>query len=136
MGGSRIAWAGSAVAPWGIALGLLVSITARADQDPSVYGSTFERNGRIERASAADAALASTTFGAPGARQAPLGAEPDEVLGRYLLLAAGGWSFHPGVNSAEGGKLQYPAVKRPSTSRVSPDWRTSSHRGSFAPCAD
>jgi spore germination cell wall hydrolase CwlJ-like protein len=33
MRGSRIAWAGSAVAPWGIALGFLVSITAQADQD-------------------------------------------------------------------------------------------------------
>ncbi len=35
MGRSRIAWAGSVVAPWAIALGFLVSITAQADQDPS-----------------------------------------------------------------------------------------------------
>jgi spore germination cell wall hydrolase CwlJ-like protein len=38
MGRSRIAWAGSAAAPWAIALGLLVSITAQADQDPGSAG--------------------------------------------------------------------------------------------------
>ena len=38
MGRSRAAWACSAVAPWGIALGLLVSITAQADQDPGLGG--------------------------------------------------------------------------------------------------
>jgi spore germination cell wall hydrolase CwlJ-like protein len=41
MGRSRAAWACSAVAPWGIALGLLVSITAQADQDPSVAETAF-----------------------------------------------------------------------------------------------
>jgi hypothetical protein len=35
MGRSRLAWAGSATAPWAIALGFLVSITAQAEQDPS-----------------------------------------------------------------------------------------------------
>jgi spore germination cell wall hydrolase CwlJ-like protein len=45
MGRSRAAWACSAVAPWGIALGLLVSITAQADQEPGIGGSAFALSG-------------------------------------------------------------------------------------------
>jgi spore germination cell wall hydrolase CwlJ-like protein len=41
MESSRAAWACSAVAPWGIALALLVSITAQADQDPGLAGSAL-----------------------------------------------------------------------------------------------
>ncbi|THD48991.1 MAG: cell wall hydrolase [Bradyrhizobium sp.] len=36
MGRSRVAWVGSTVAPWGIALGFLVSITAQAGQELGV----------------------------------------------------------------------------------------------------
>jgi spore germination cell wall hydrolase CwlJ-like protein len=36
MGRSRLTWVGSTVAPWGIALGLLVSITAQAGQEAGV----------------------------------------------------------------------------------------------------
>jgi spore germination cell wall hydrolase CwlJ-like protein len=36
MGRSRLAWVGSSVAPWGIALGFLVSITAHAGQEAGV----------------------------------------------------------------------------------------------------
>ena len=43
MGHSRIAWAGMAVAPWGLALGLLVSITARAGQEFDVAGAPLTR---------------------------------------------------------------------------------------------
>jgi len=38
MGRSRLAWVGSTVAPWGIALGFLVSITAQAGQEAGVEG--------------------------------------------------------------------------------------------------
>ena len=41
---SRTAWAGSAVAPWAIALGLLVSITAQAGQE-SLFDSSFAAQG-------------------------------------------------------------------------------------------
>jgi hypothetical protein len=36
MGRSRLAWVGSSVAPWGIALGFLVSITAHAGQEAGI----------------------------------------------------------------------------------------------------
>ena len=48
MGRSRAAWACSAVAPWGIALGMLVSITAQADQDPGLAGSAFVRSAALD----------------------------------------------------------------------------------------
>ena len=38
MGRSRLTWVGSTVAPWGIALGFLVSITAQAGQETGVDG--------------------------------------------------------------------------------------------------
>jgi len=63
MTGSRMAWAGSAVAPWGIALGLLVSITARADPDPGrVSGGPVERNRGVDRFSPVREALSTAMF--------------------------------------------------------------------------
>src|SRR5579863_4027187 len=63
MTGSRMAWAGSAVAPWGIALGLLVSITARADPDPGrVSGGPVERNRGVDRFSPVHEALSTAMF--------------------------------------------------------------------------
>jgi spore germination cell wall hydrolase CwlJ-like protein len=49
MGRTRLAWAGSAVAPWAIALGFLVSITAQAGQEPSVTGSFVAQSARVDR---------------------------------------------------------------------------------------
>ena len=40
MGGSRVSWAASVIAPWALACGLVVSITARADPDPDTGGLT------------------------------------------------------------------------------------------------
>lgn len=62
MGRSRIAWAGSTVAPWGIAIGMLVSITARADQDPDMSGSIAERGAVRERGPAISPALSAAAF--------------------------------------------------------------------------
>src|SRR5277367_5706111 len=70
MTGSRMAWAGSAVAPWGIALGLLVSITARADPDPGVSGGPVERNGGVDRFSPVHEVLSAATFRASAADSA------------------------------------------------------------------
>jgi len=43
MGRSRLAWAGKSVAPWGLAMGLLVSITAQAGQEIDVSGAPRQR---------------------------------------------------------------------------------------------
>ena len=40
MGRSRLGWACTAIAPWCLGLGLVVSITAEAGQDPSLGIST------------------------------------------------------------------------------------------------
>ena len=43
MGRSRIGWAAWSVAPWALAVGVLVSITAEAGQEPARYASAFDR---------------------------------------------------------------------------------------------
>ncbi|HTR13024.1 MAG TPA: cell wall hydrolase [Roseiarcus sp.] len=48
MGRSRLSWAASAVAPWCLAAGVLVSITADAGQEPAQYASAFDRKLLIE----------------------------------------------------------------------------------------
>jgi len=79
-----MAWAGSAVAPWGIALGLLVSITARADQDPGASASFVARSG--EAPAALGAALQSAAFRAMAAESAsPSASSPIPV---HLTLGA------------------------------------------------
>jgi spore germination cell wall hydrolase CwlJ-like protein len=78
MGRSRAAWACSAVAPWGIALGLLVSITAQADQDPGFSGKYPDRQqGSWDGTNDASPVLipAHFTTGAP----ADLSAVSDEI---------------------------------------------------------
>ncbi len=89
MGRSRLAWVGSAVAPWGIALGLLVSITAQAGQEPGWSGSLVAQSARFERPSPVREALLSSTFGAPaldGGENAIL--EASLTLGTSQDLAA------------------------------------------------
>jgi Cell Wall Hydrolase len=48
MGRLRLGWAGSVVAPWCIAGGVLLTITAEAGQEPAQYGSVADRNALIE----------------------------------------------------------------------------------------
>jgi hypothetical protein len=93
MSGSRLAWVGSAVAPWVMALGLVVSITAQADQD----------RGGVESATFVEGSLTSTAFRPLGADRAvgpiaaarfvvgdreDLSALPDEVEPNPALKAA------------------------------------------------
>ena len=62
MGRSRLGWACNAIAPWFLAAGLVVSITAQAGQDPS-------RGGGVAFASAQSSvrqALLTSTFNLPG----------------------------------------------------------------------
>jgi len=63
MARSRLAWAGSTFAPWGIALGFLVSITAQAGQDAVGGGSLVAQNAPFDRASPVRQALLSSTYG-------------------------------------------------------------------------
>src|SRR5271163_3298129 len=86
MTGSRMAWAGSAVAPWGIALGLLVSITARADPDPGVSGGPVERNGGVDRFSRVHEALSAATFRASATDSA--GGADAWLIPAHLTLGA------------------------------------------------
>jgi hypothetical protein len=46
--GSALGWAGSVVAPWCLAVGVLLTITAEAGQEPTQYGSIADRNALIE----------------------------------------------------------------------------------------
>ncbi len=48
MGRSRLGWAGSVVAPWCLAVGVLLSITAEAGQEPAQHGSVADRNAMLE----------------------------------------------------------------------------------------
>ncbi len=49
MGRSRIGWAASAIAPWCLAVGVLLSITAEAEQERAADASAFGR-GAVRRA--------------------------------------------------------------------------------------
>lgn len=64
MSGSRLTWAGSTVAPWALAFGLLVSITAQAGQDPAA-GISFAARSGSGRGVVATAAFSAPSDGAP-----------------------------------------------------------------------
>jgi len=91
MGRSRLAWAGSTVAPWGIALGLLVSITAQADQEPGLGASRIARGplglAAFQDASDDDAPVATPAhliLGSPGDLSAASDdIEPNPALKRH-----------------------------------------------------
>jgi hypothetical protein len=51
MGRSRLGWVASVVAPWCLAVGMLLSITAEAGQEPAQYASVFDRS-RLSEANA------------------------------------------------------------------------------------
>jgi hypothetical protein len=87
MGRSRIGWAASAVAPWCLALGVLLSITAEAEQERAPYASAFGRTRFNEADSPIHRAIeAATRFQAIGADGTPtpliesrlVTGEPDE----------------------------------------------------------
>ncbi len=100
MARSRFAWAGSAVAPWAIGLGFLVSITAQAGQEPQEWGSRVAQSEPDRAASIRQALLAATqalpaplgaviqpaslTLGDPDA----LAAIPDEIEPKIAMKAA------------------------------------------------
>jgi spore germination cell wall hydrolase CwlJ-like protein len=80
MGRSRIAWVGSTVAPWGIALGFLVSITAQAGQEAGLDSRLAPQTLRVAAFVPASASAkliveASLTLGS----REDLAATPDEI---------------------------------------------------------
>src|SRR5271165_2239916 len=58
MGRSRLGWAASVVAPWCLAIGVLISITAEAGQEPPQSGSVADRRALIEAGDPIRAAIA------------------------------------------------------------------------------
>ena len=105
MGRSRIRWALSVAAPWCVALGVLVSITAEAEQEPLEFASVFTPTRLTEKSAGLDRALlaggplravdedgaplpivqASYTVGDPD----ELGARPDEIEPNGALKPTG-----------------------------------------------
>ncbi len=58
MGRLRLGWAGSVVAPWCLAAGVLLTITAEAGQEPVQYGSVADRNALLEASNPVRRAIA------------------------------------------------------------------------------
>ena len=58
MGRSRLGWAAWSVAPWALAAGVLISITAEAGQEPASYTSAFDRANVLNQADPVRRAIA------------------------------------------------------------------------------
>jgi hypothetical protein len=58
MGRSRLGWAASVVAPWCLGVGVLLSITAEAGQEPVQYGGVVDRRALLETADPVRKAIA------------------------------------------------------------------------------
>ncbi len=79
MGRSRFGWAASTFAPWALALGLVVSLSARADSDPESGGLFVPDRARLD---AASAQLVPAAYNVGEAEE--LASVPDEVEPRFL----------------------------------------------------
>jgi hypothetical protein len=116
MGRSRLGWVGSTVAPWGIALGLLVSITAQAGQEPGWTGSLVAQNARADRPSPVRESLLSSTFGLRALSGARDGGEAgfqeaSLTLGSSEDLAAIPDEIEPNA-AVKQGRSGFPAIDR------------------------
>jgi hypothetical protein len=60
MGRSRIGWAASVVAPWCLGAGVLLSITAEAEQEAVQHSGVYDRNGLLEDSDPVRKAIALT----------------------------------------------------------------------------
>ena len=108
-----MAWAGSTVAPWCIALGLLVSITARADPDAGISGGAVEQNGSGERFSPVHEALSAAVFraGAGDSTSDPWLVPVHLTLGARDELAAIPDEIEPKA-AFKRAKVEIPAIDR------------------------
>ncbi|HXZ14929.1 MAG TPA: cell wall hydrolase [Roseiarcus sp.] len=61
MGRSPIGWAASAVAPWCLAVGVLLTITAEAEQEPAPWATAFDRGRLIDADTPLKKALAAAS---------------------------------------------------------------------------
>jgi spore germination cell wall hydrolase CwlJ-like protein len=112
MGRSRLSWAGSAVARWGIALGFLVSITAQAGQDPGSTGGLVAQDAGADRLSPVREALLASRFGSKargGAEVAIL--EAHLTLGAPEDLATVPDEIEPNA-AVKQGQESFPAIDR------------------------
>ena len=86
MGRSRIGWAASAIAPWVLGLGLLVSLAAHADPDPDTGGLTIPaRVAELNLSASGEAKLIEARY-VVGDRD-DLGAVPVEIVPRFARKA-------------------------------------------------
>jgi spore germination cell wall hydrolase CwlJ-like protein len=99
MGRSRIVWAAATFAPWALALGLLVSITARADPDLDMRGLSLPVHTRLQAGFAGRARLIEANYVVGDADD--LAALPDEIEPRYAPKRVRVAS--PAVNRADKG---------------------------------
>jgi spore germination cell wall hydrolase CwlJ-like protein len=108
MGRSRLGWALKAIAPWTLALGLIVSITAEAGQDPAQYSSLVDSSVRKT--------VLSSAFQLPGrlfgetASGSPL-IEANLTLGGADELSEVDDGIDPRMDLKEAG-AQFPTVDR------------------------
>jgi spore germination cell wall hydrolase CwlJ-like protein len=112
MGRSRLSWAGSAVAPWGVALGFLVTITAQAGQDPGSTGGLVARGAGADGLSPVRQALLASRFGpaARGGANVPI-LEARLTLGAPDDLAAIPDEIEPNA-AVKQGAPSFPAIDR------------------------
>ncbi len=116
MGRSRLGWACKAVAPWCVALGLVVSITAEAGQDPSLGASIASQGPSGALAASAREGLAYLTPRAPGdafdrTASTDLGREASLTLGAPDDLAAVDDEIDPKTDLKQA-KIPLPAIDR------------------------
>ena len=86
----RLAWAASAAAPWALAAGVLLSITAEAGQEPARYASAYDRSSLLMAAASPTGrnGIAVEARLSPGGDQADL-SESDELQPNGVLKTAG-----------------------------------------------
>ncbi len=116
MGRSRLGWACTAVAPWVLALALVVSVTAEAGQDPSLGFSIASQAAATGLASPMRQALLSSPFHSSGDLFARASAESLEIEARLTLgspddLAAGDDEIEPRADLKQA-KIAFPAIDR------------------------
>jgi len=99
MGRSRLSWAASTFAPWALALGLVVSITARADPDPDAGGLTYPARSRLDAGFSGGAALIPASYSVGEAEE--LASVPDEVEPRFSRKRVA--AAPPAINRAHKG---------------------------------
>jgi len=125
MGRSRIGWAAATFAPWALGLGVIVSITARADPDPDTGGLSIPARAerRLDMNFSAGARLIEARYAV--GESDDLNAIPDEIEPRMAAKAAR--VAPPSINRARKGdpfvalRPGFEAKAKPQHARDLPD---------------